>query len=193
MFVHIVWATRRREPLLEPVLDSRVCGILGRKALEVGCHVLAAGCATTEDVPTDAGNGDSGPTDSGMPGALVPVDIQGEVLLANGYPGQILPLFRSEIGSSSALGRVELFARAEHEPAQRDDVARAQHGGQRLDVSGGQTEPALVGVGLIVLTVVALQFLFDRTRRGGGGGAVRCPRRPAALRRRAGRPGTGRA
>ncbi|MBP7684326.1 MAG: IS200/IS605 family transposase [Deltaproteobacteria bacterium] len=46
MFVHIVWATRRREPLLEPVLDSRVCGILGRKALEVGCHVLAAGCAS---------------------------------------------------------------------------------------------------------------------------------------------------
>ncbi|MBK6810922.1 MAG: hypothetical protein IPG81_18880 [Sandaracinaceae bacterium] len=86
---------------------------MGRMQGWVGltCAVLAAGCATTEDVPTDAGNGDSGPTDSGMPGALVPVDIQGEVLLANGYPGQILPLFRSEIGSGSALGRVELFAR----------------------------------------------------------------------------------
>lgn len=81
---------------------------MGRMQGWVGltCAALAAGCATTGDAPTDAGPGDSGP-----PGALVPVDIQGEVLLANGYPGQILPLFRSEISSGSALGRVELFAR----------------------------------------------------------------------------------
>jgi hypothetical protein len=39
------------------------------------------------------------------------VDIQGAVLLANGYPGQILPLFRAEVSAGSALGRVELFAR----------------------------------------------------------------------------------
>lgn len=75
--------------------------------LGLSCIALGAGCATTVDGSPDGGNsGDSGP-----PGTLVTVDIQGEVLLANGYPGQILPLFRSEIASGSALGRVELFAR----------------------------------------------------------------------------------
>ena len=46
MFVHIVWATRRRETLLHPALDKRVCGILGRKALDMGCRLLVAGCAS---------------------------------------------------------------------------------------------------------------------------------------------------
>lgn len=83
---------------------------MGRKLgwVGLGCVVLVAGCGTTVDGTPDQGNN---PSDGGAPGTLVTVDIQGEVLLANGYPGQILPLFRSEISSGSALGRVELFAR----------------------------------------------------------------------------------
>ncbi|MCB9628211.1 MAG: hypothetical protein H6725_12625 [Sandaracinaceae bacterium] len=71
------------------------------------CALLFGGCTTTVDGRPDSG----GPSDLGGGGGLVPVVIEGEVLLANGYPGQILPLFRAEIASGSALGRVELFAR----------------------------------------------------------------------------------
>ncbi|MCB9661707.1 MAG: hypothetical protein H6726_28940 [Sandaracinaceae bacterium] len=71
------------------------------------CALSVGGCTATLDNPVDQGMGG----DQGGPGTLVPVDIQGEVLLANGYPGQILPLFRAEISAGSDLGRVELFAR----------------------------------------------------------------------------------
>ncbi|MCA9579424.1 MAG: IS200/IS605 family transposase [Myxococcales bacterium] len=40
----MVWATSRRRPLLPPSLDERLFTILGRKARELRCPMLAVGC-----------------------------------------------------------------------------------------------------------------------------------------------------
>ena len=46
VLVHLVWATSQRRPYLVPALDERVCAILGQKAGELRCQLLAAGCAS---------------------------------------------------------------------------------------------------------------------------------------------------
>jgi REP element-mobilizing transposase RayT len=44
LLVHLVWATARRRPLLEPSFDETLIGIVGAKARDLGCLLLAAGC-----------------------------------------------------------------------------------------------------------------------------------------------------
>jgi REP element-mobilizing transposase RayT len=44
--VHVVWATERRRALLQPEFDEVVVGILGRKARDLDCLLLAGGCAS---------------------------------------------------------------------------------------------------------------------------------------------------
>ncbi len=81
----------------------------GRVALVLSCvHALACGepARPSGDAGTDATDAT---TDSGN--GMVAASIEGEVLLANGYPGQILPLFRADLGSGSVLARVALFAK----------------------------------------------------------------------------------
>ena len=46
VLVHVVWATARRRPVLAQHIDDRLAGLLGRKARDLGCLLLAAGCAT---------------------------------------------------------------------------------------------------------------------------------------------------
>lgn len=79
---------------------------LGRVSSLAVLLLIACGEPTTG--PADGGS-DTG-IDGGS-GGRVAVSIDGEVLLANGYPGQLLPLFRADLGSGSALARVALFAR----------------------------------------------------------------------------------
>lgn len=45
VLVHIVWATSRRRPMLPPSLDERLIAMMGSKARELRCAMLAAGCA----------------------------------------------------------------------------------------------------------------------------------------------------
>jgi putative transposase len=44
LLVHLVWATARRRPMLEPSFDDTLIGIVGAKARGLGCLLLAAGC-----------------------------------------------------------------------------------------------------------------------------------------------------
>jgi REP element-mobilizing transposase RayT len=46
VLVHIVWATSRRRPTLSRSLDDRLLAILGGKAHELHCPMLAGGCAS---------------------------------------------------------------------------------------------------------------------------------------------------
>lgn len=45
VLVHIVWATSQRRACLDPGLDAWITGIIGQKARELRCPMLAAGCA----------------------------------------------------------------------------------------------------------------------------------------------------
>jgi REP-associated tyrosine transposase len=45
LLVHVVWATVRRLALLDAARDERLLAIVGAKASEIGCDLLAAGCA----------------------------------------------------------------------------------------------------------------------------------------------------
>ena len=45
LLVHLVWATARRRPILEPAFDSTLLGIVTGRAQELGCSVVVAGCA----------------------------------------------------------------------------------------------------------------------------------------------------
>jgi putative transposase len=45
LLFHVVWATARRRPMLEPGFDDALIRILGDKARDLGCSLLAAGCA----------------------------------------------------------------------------------------------------------------------------------------------------
>ena len=45
LLVHLVWATHRRLPWLEPCLDSWLAALLERKARRIDCHLLGAGVA----------------------------------------------------------------------------------------------------------------------------------------------------
>jgi REP element-mobilizing transposase RayT len=47
LLVHVVWATKRRAPLLSPNADSWVAQTLRRKAHEAGCRLIA--CGNAED------------------------------------------------------------------------------------------------------------------------------------------------
>jgi REP element-mobilizing transposase RayT len=46
VLVHIVWATLRRRPILSASFDAVLATILGRKASDIGCWVLAVGSAS---------------------------------------------------------------------------------------------------------------------------------------------------
>ena len=46
VLVHVVWATFRRHPMLPPEFDDRLAAILGSKARETKCMLLATGCAS---------------------------------------------------------------------------------------------------------------------------------------------------
>jgi len=46
LLAHIVWATARRLPLLEPSADAFLAEILHRKARETGCALVACGNAS---------------------------------------------------------------------------------------------------------------------------------------------------
>ncbi|MDP9000711.1 MAG: IS200/IS605 family transposase [Myxococcota bacterium] len=46
LLVHVVWATRRRRPLLPPAFDATLCATLGDKARGIGCILHVAGCAS---------------------------------------------------------------------------------------------------------------------------------------------------
>lgn len=41
--IHIVWPTKYRAQVLVPQVDEALGGILGRKAKELGCYLIAAG------------------------------------------------------------------------------------------------------------------------------------------------------
>jgi REP element-mobilizing transposase RayT len=45
LLVHVVWATVRRAALLDAAMDERLIAIAGAKASQIGCVLLAAGCA----------------------------------------------------------------------------------------------------------------------------------------------------
>jgi putative transposase len=44
LLVHVVWATARRRPILEPKFDDTLIGLVGSRAQRLGCQLLAAGC-----------------------------------------------------------------------------------------------------------------------------------------------------
>jgi putative transposase len=46
LFVHMVWATRDRERLLDPSVDDWLAGFLGERAADLGCALVAAGLAS---------------------------------------------------------------------------------------------------------------------------------------------------
>ncbi|HRG96809.1 MAG TPA: IS200/IS605 family transposase [Polyangiaceae bacterium] len=46
VLVHLVWATRHRRRWLPPTFDEELVAMLGAKAHEAGCCLLAAGCAS---------------------------------------------------------------------------------------------------------------------------------------------------
>jgi putative transposase len=46
VLVHLVWATRWRRPLLPATFDATLGAILGEKSRDLGCILLAAGCAS---------------------------------------------------------------------------------------------------------------------------------------------------
>jgi REP element-mobilizing transposase RayT len=45
LLVHMVWATRDREPMLPPPLDAWLTGFLRTKCAELGCRGLGVGIA----------------------------------------------------------------------------------------------------------------------------------------------------
>lgn len=45
LLVHVVWATLRRRALLAPSLDDTRAAVLGAKARDSGCILIAVGCA----------------------------------------------------------------------------------------------------------------------------------------------------
>jgi REP element-mobilizing transposase RayT len=45
LLVHVVWATARRRPILEPSFDDTLIGIVGGRAQRLGCQLLVGGCA----------------------------------------------------------------------------------------------------------------------------------------------------
>jgi REP element-mobilizing transposase RayT len=44
LLVHVVWATARRQRLLQPAFDDTLIGIVGAKARDLGCTLIAGGC-----------------------------------------------------------------------------------------------------------------------------------------------------
>jgi putative transposase len=46
LLVHVVWATLRRRPLLQPSFDHILVAIIGKKARDLDCVLLAAGCGS---------------------------------------------------------------------------------------------------------------------------------------------------
>jgi putative transposase len=46
LFVHLVWATRDRERLLDPAIDGWLAQFLAGRASDLGCTVLATGIAS---------------------------------------------------------------------------------------------------------------------------------------------------
>ncbi len=45
LLCHVVWATARRRPLIEPAYDRVLLGLFAQKAYEHGCQLVAGGCA----------------------------------------------------------------------------------------------------------------------------------------------------
>jgi putative transposase len=45
LFVHVVWATENREPVIDPELESVLTGAIREKCRELGCPVVALGAA----------------------------------------------------------------------------------------------------------------------------------------------------
>ena len=43
MYVHMVWATWRRTPLIQPAIEPRLYGAMRAKCLQLDCPAVAAG------------------------------------------------------------------------------------------------------------------------------------------------------